>query len=454
MKRIILSCLMVAACSSSKKATNTSSGGGSSSGSSSGSSNPADADNKDSIAYTGSFVDSAQAAATPSGGTPESTTIDFTDLTKHPGCSTYGRNYTVSGTTPTDITGPTATASAGIGYTNATITGYPCAAKEYRPTGTEDTSKPIVILVHGNADDPTVWENCDATDTTDGQPNIYETKYSNCQNTPTDGAVAVDMISVQLTAAGYHAYAVDLRYDLVPTDLTNSTATSPYYNAAQQFNHAWSVPIAQKMVESLYTMYPNRKFVIIGHSLGVTIARDLLRRMHRAGEKPFDRLQAFIGASGGNHGIKPGNGTPGSGAYADLCGSDPSHPINKTIRGASACELGNYDGWVVSTFERPISGPSENWETPCADGDTAFDQSGVCGSNKVAYTTLVDADADGTTHDEIVNGPSAALTGANNVLIGSDAQDHTGYFIHILPYHFASVRSKQGTDAIMAAVTK
>ena len=39
----------------------------------------------------------------------------------------------------------------------AHIEGYPCAAKEYTQTN-EDTTKPIVILVHGNSTRPHTWE--------------------------------------------------------------------------------------------------------------------------------------------------------------------------------------------------------------------------------------------------------------------------------------------------------
>lgn len=50
-------------------------------------------------------------------------------------------------------------AIAGLKYAPAQISGYACAAREFPfPAGVvEDTSKPIVILVHGNSDSPTGW---------------------------------------------------------------------------------------------------------------------------------------------------------------------------------------------------------------------------------------------------------------------------------------------------------
>src|SRR6185295_2092637 len=55
------------------------------------------------------------------------------DMSSHPGCST-----------------------AGLSYPAADIPGYRCAAKAYPVT--EDTSKPIVLLIHGNSDSPLEWE--------------------------------------------------------------------------------------------------------------------------------------------------------------------------------------------------------------------------------------------------------------------------------------------------------
>jgi len=361
------------------------------------------------------------------------------DLATHPGCSTYGQLLDSTGLT---VLGHT-DAGPGIGYTNATITGYPCAAKEYLPAA-EDTTKPIVILIHGNADDPTVWETCNLNDMTDGRQNIYEES----SITTADCTSSALMLSETLNAAGYHAFAVDLRYDLVPVNRA-LPATDPKYDPAQQFDHSWAVPIAQAMVTSLYAQYPTRKFAIVAHSLGVTIGRDLLRRMDRAGLNPYARLTAFVGASGGNHGIIPAE-------YDALCGTE-ANPINTSLSGASACQLGSYKGWTPAIFEMPISGVGEAWETPCVDGSTAFGQTGVCGGNTIKWTTVVDADnaADGSTEDEIVDESAAALMGANNLTIPYGSVDSTGYFYGmLLEHHFSSVRSAAGIAAIMGALAQ
>src|SRR3569623_233139 len=66
------------------------------------------------------------------GGKYRTVTPDSTGAI-HPGCSTTGQMYTP-----------------------ATIAGYPCVARQFDfPQGvTEDTTKPIVILVHGTSDGP------------------------------------------------------------------------------------------------------------------------------------------------------------------------------------------------------------------------------------------------------------------------------------------------------------
>ena len=140
-------------------------------------------------------------------------------------------------------------------------------------------------------------------------------------------------------ADGYHVYASDARYDLVPTDSTN--------NPSKNYDHAWGVPIVQSLIESLFAMYPNRTFNIAGFSLGPTIIRDALRRMMNKGENPFARIHALHFASGGHHGVS---------TYAKECSSE-TNPVVPGMAGAAACQLGDRTNYVLTPFEAPLNGP-------------------------------------------------------------------------------------------------
>jgi len=347
----------------------------------------------------------------------DTTTIVYRDdLSSHPGCTTAGL------TTRTWLDGTPAS------YMPAVINcgKFKCAAKEYPVPANEDVTKPIIVLVHGNSSTPNDWE-----------------AYA---NDPTHAP----MISETLLADGYHVYASDVRFDMVPVDMTN--------NPAQNYDHGWAVPIVQSLLTNLFEQYPPpRMFNIAGFSVGPTVIRDSLRRMLRAGLNPFARIHALHFASGGNHGV---------GTFTALCGSETS-PMNTTMAGLAACQLGNRTGYTVTPFELPLNGSSspeqQSFDTPCSDGNTAYGQTGVCGGNKVVYSTAVFKDnADGTTLDEIVDQASAALVGANNMTVtqpepgtcpAGSTTNCVGYFSYPeLEYHFASIRSAQGIAIAKAAL--
>src|SRR5207244_10482829 len=107
---------------------------------------------------------------------PFTEAVAYRDLAAHVGCSTTG-----------------------LAYPAATITGFDCAAKEYAfPDGVrEDTSKPIVLLFHGNSSNPA----------------DFETYSGDSAKTP--------MLSERLVAAGFRTFAVDFRKDLVDDPATN-----------------------------------------------------------------------------------------------------------------------------------------------------------------------------------------------------------------------------------------
>jgi pimeloyl-ACP methyl ester carboxylesterase len=337
------------------------------------------------------------------------------DLATHPGCSTVG------------LTSRLALDGTPAGYSPAVINGgcFKCAAKDYGTPSPDDATKPIIVLVHGNSSTPGDWE-------------AY---VNDPEHTP--------MIAETLVADGYHVYASDVRYDLVPTDTQN--------NPAKNYDHGWAVPIVESLLENLMVMYPPpRMFNIAGFSIGPTVIRDSLRRMFRKGLNPFARIHALHYASGGNHGVS---------SYTTYCISETS-PANSTMAGLAACQLGNRTNYVVTPFETPLNGGQPDvasFDTPCSDGDTAYGQTGVCGGNKVVYTTVVFADEpNGTLLDEFVSQTSSALIGANNMTVtqpepgvctGSGTTNCQGYFFYPnYEYHYGAIRSAQGIAIAKAAL--
>ena len=327
------------------------------------------------------------------------------NLAMHPGCSTTG------------LTTRLAVDGTAAGYTAAVINGgaYKCAAKEY---GTDDGAKPIVVLVHGNSSTPGDWE----------------AFVNDASHTP--------MIAETLVADGVHAYAADVRYDLVPTDTTN--------NPAKNFDHGWAVPIVESLLTNLFAQYPApRMFNLAGFSTGSTVLRDALRRMLRKGENPFARIHGILYASGANH---------GGSAYATDCVNESS-PANPTMAGLVACQVGNRTNYTLTPFESPLNGGQldlPSFDTPCADGSTAYGQTGACGCNTVHYTTSVYADgANGTLLDELVSQASAMLDGAQNLTVtqtepgtctgSGSSMTCSGYFFYpSFEHHYGSIRSVQG----------
>lgn len=319
---------------------------------------------------------------------PMEDAVTYRALATHPGCSTAGLTA----------------------YSPAEIPGYTCAAKGYAfPAGvTEDTSKPIVLLIHGNSSTPADFE------------------------TFAGDASATPMLAERLVAAGFRTYAVDLRIDRVDDPVSNNTTE----NAARNVDHGWSVPIAAHFIESVMKAYPERKISIAGFSLGTTIARDALRRLYADNKKPFHRIQDLVLAAGGNHGVS---------TYRALCSSNP------TMRGRVACEMGDRTTYSPTPFLALLNGEAGAFETPCADGNTAYGTAGVCGGNKVQYTTIVMRDiSQGTYQDEFVSEASSALLGADNQLLSLTDNDLTNYFWNgLFKNHFGSIRSEAALQIAM-----
>jgi pimeloyl-ACP methyl ester carboxylesterase len=351
----------------------------------------------------------AQPAAQPGDPTLNENNKDaiaYRDIASHPGCAIDGLETRGAGnenSTSGNNMKP---------YKAAEIPGYRCAAKEYAVTN-EDKSKPIVLLVHGNSSTPSDWE-----------------------KHPADSATP--MLSERLAAAGFRTYAVDFRFDKVDDPVGPDRKTG---NPAKNMDHGWTVPIATHFIESVLAQFPDRKISIVAFSLGPTTVRDALRRIHRKGTVPFARIKHLVLASGAHHGVK---------TFRDFCG------VNPTMAGKVTCEMGDREAFVATAFSRGLNGEGGIWETPCADGSTAWGQSGVCGGNKVAYTTITMKDiAQGTYQDEFVSQTSASLKGAENKTVDLNDTDATGYFYNgSFKSHYGAVRSENGVKTIFEALSR
>ncbi|MEN0064922.1 MAG: alpha/beta hydrolase [Myxococcota bacterium] len=318
-----------------------------------------------------------------------SDTITYRQLDTHPGCSTVG------------LSDP------------ASIPGYTCAAKEF--VGTEDTSKPIVLLIHGNSDSPAVFETfdpkpCDVMDKTFVPP---------------------DMLTEQLLPMGYRMLAVDMRFDLVDDD--------PVDNFAQNMDHGWGVPIVQHFLESVLEAYPDRQIAIVAHSFGVTVVRDAIRRLYiNDGVDVFSRIDDMILLAGANHGVS---------TFELLCG------LNPTMAGSVACEMGSRAAYSPTEFLTPNNGPEGAFETPCSTGESAFGRTDACNGHSVAYTTVVMQDkGNGEQQDLFVSEASSRLEGADNQLIGLQDFDISFYgpACGALANHYGAARAQAAIDIILA----
>ncbi|MCB9624918.1 MAG: hypothetical protein H6723_16510 [Sandaracinus sp.] len=358
------------------------------------------------------------------------------DLATHPGCvprDAYDGNVEFL------ISDNEATVAAGA---PASIPGYPCAAKEYTQAS-EDTDKPIVILVHGNSASVSTYEEygvaarAGSTITQAGSGFMFNID-----------ATVREQLATKLVDAGYRVIGFDARTDLVAS-LEDFDADSSTGNAFRNIDHGWAVPMLQALIKAVMAQNPTRKVSLVGHSLGVTVIRDAIRRNWNesvAGEEgainPFPQLQDVILLSGASHGVTSGQ---------VLCDAF-AH-----MRGTVGCEMGDRAAFAPTYFSRPLNGPSDYYGAPCADGDFAYGQTDQCGGNAVHYTTVTMRDiAEGMLQDEFISEASSQidLEGCvENELIELSDYDASGYFFTALPglfaNHFGSVRSDAGMTLIL-----
>ncbi|MCI0669559.1 MAG: alpha/beta hydrolase [Myxococcaceae bacterium] len=385
----------------------------------------------------------------------------YRPLSNHPGCDATNLYYdkaNTQGSTPyvdgnKDGKWTSATAfgpNVATGFTDgnkANIPGYTCAAKEYTQPN-EDTSKPIIILVHGNSTRPHTWEKFQLP------PGSTVTSFENTQFTP--DATAREQLADKLIAARYRVIAVDFRTDKV-TAAIEPMANNTTENQAGNIDHGWSTPILQNLIKAVMKQNPTRKVSLVAHSLGVTVARDALRRIYVEYTKaptsaetinPFKQLQHVILGSGANHGVSTYD------APYNLCGP------NDSMRGTIVCEMGSRSNYTQTAFAKPLDGPKDLFATPCADGDYAFGKTGQCGDNVVKYFTVTMQDVQsGANYQDLYVSEAASridMPGCvTNKLTTLTDYDTSGYFIKgAIANHFGSMRSEAGMALVMEYLTK
>ncbi|MDB4958939.1 MAG: hypothetical protein JWO36_6508 [Myxococcales bacterium] len=360
-----------------------------------------------------------------------------------PGDAMYpGGRYRTLAADATGMTHPGCTTD-GLAYPAASIPSYPCAAREFAfPAGTnEDTTKPIVILVHGNSESPTGWMKF-------VHPDPASLMF------PAD-TTARDQLAEILPAHGFRTIAVDMRTDKI--DDPNSPEGKDTGNTPKNADHGWNVPILQELIKRVAIAHPDRQISLVGFSLGATTVRDAIRRLwvewadHKWDVNILSRIDVVVVASGANHGVV---------SFAKQCG------LNLTMRGTVTCQMGQRNQYNETEFHRSLNGPPMMtdhgefggwWETPCADGDYAFGKRMACGGHTVAYTTITMQDLpNGTQQDEFVSEHASRLyptACANNVIDGLTDFDTSGYFYNgFFRNHYGSVRSAAGLVKVVAAL--
>ena len=376
--------------------------------------------------------------------------VDGTGLEAHPGCSTDNLYYGPGAASKNDPVwyGVFGFVDQAPGEVWQDSQGhFKCAAKAY--AGEEDPTKPVVLLIQGNSVRPHTWEkfvpplefNCLAC-------NEFESDID---------ALPREQMAEKLVARGYKTIAVDKRSDVISgqweavgSPLNSIDANDPTNNRSHNMDHGWATPLVQNFIEAALMEYAgNRKLVVIGHSMGVTTARDALRRTYVRftnpdddwNINPFAHLKNVILLSGGNHGVSTYDGSPAGGGK-HYCAEF------KNMKGKVACEMGSRAAYAPTYFGKPLNGPEGLFETPCADGSYAFGHTDACYDdlnttpNVVRYLTIVMEDEqNGTQKDKYVSEQASKLDNdpcVSNQTVPLSAFDTSGYLLGV--NHFGTQR--------------
>ena len=415
-------------------------------------------------------------------------------------------------------------------YQNMTLSTYNADIEEVA----EDTTKDIILLFHGNATSVHMWEKYDidpeltALDIICNLPTFPCADIVDSGSTPDEDGNERDMLAERLAAAGHVVIAADARHDRISSGADGNTpgisANSGYYvplntiddaafdnnegvalgegtglqihydlnqdsqykalhNKNHEFDHGWAVPIYQATIKAVmeeyatsltYTDAHTRKIVIIGHGMGVTAARDAIRRLFHNylndpenNYNPFAVITKFIGLSGMNHGTATYDGTGPASQYGmRYC------TLIENMKGKISCELGSRLYFTDTHFTSVLNGPGRLFETPCADGLFAYGrglQTGVapngvltCGDSKLAivqnsieYWTITMEDYEDGTYKQRYTYEDSAKLGAlgdmeyacsNNKTITTNDFDTSRYKTAI--HHYGSARGEAGMNMV------
>ncbi len=389
-------------------------------------------------------------------GTGDQTSVTFDgkymdDLENHPGCVKRGyydgntgfitrviieENYNLI------INTNVATVPEGV---EANLPGFVCSAKEYT-IDNEDTTKPIVVLVHGNLDSINAWEEFFVTD--------FAGDYALNSDTIILDTEPGEKLASKLIKNGFKTFAVDLRTDLVAT-LNGFGAANingkDYSKTSLLYSTGWAVPIVQNLIKSILINYPSRKISIIAHSSGTIFARDAVRRLfseyinEQAGAvNPLPRIKDIILLNAINHG------------YTDFseplaCETDFSQSTQ------NICQIGFIE-LPATEFMKRINGTRDKWTTPCGDGQYAFNLEGYCQDNNIRYYSIM-LDEDKTNKlyfDSITTIESASLNSpyCENIRLSTSAYDSSGFYGKgDEAYHYGGNRSDEGMELIIEKLT-
>ncbi len=382
--------------------------------------------------------------------------VDGTGLEQHPGCTTESLYYGTAAGSPNDPVWYPLFAlrdeAPGELWRDASAH-FRCAAKHY--AGIDDSTRPVVLLIQGNSVRPHTWERFVPPD---DWSCIACAEYGGAPDTSPRPQLAEKLVE-----RGFGVLAVDLRPDMISRQFGALGAplnsidceSDPDNNCAHNMDHGWATPIVQNLVEAALLEYAGqRPLAIVGHSMGVTAARDALRRIYLRyrdpGDtwdiNPFAHVQDVILLSGANHGVSTYDGVGG----LRYCDDVPN------MKGKVVCEMGSRNNYQPTYFTRGLNGPEGLYETPCADGQFAFGDREACTDalepegNVVQYTTITMRDLpDGTQQDEYVSEASSALGNgpcAENATVALMDFDTSGYLVKV--NHFGSARS-DGAHALI-----